>query len=143
MPDSTRVFGTMRGGMPFLSFGSGPPLVVLPGISANHAAPTGGERRALTQPLLPFAQARRLWWVNRRPSLALDTTMAELARDYAVALRSRFDGKLLSEEGVYPHRWDDKPEAQLENDILPRVEAMREYYRSAAERGNAMVFWIS
>lgn len=92
MPDSTRVFGTLRGGMPFLSFGSGPPLVVLPGISANHAAPAGGERRALTQPLLPFAQARRVWWVNRRPSLALDATMAELARDYAEALRSRFDG---------------------------------------------------
>jgi len=45
MPDSTHVFGTLRGGMPFLSFGSGPPLVVLPGISANHANPIGSERR--------------------------------------------------------------------------------------------------
>lgn len=92
MPDSTRVFGTLSGGMPFLRFGSGPPLVVLPGISANHASPIGGERRALTQPLLPFARTRRIWWVNRRPSLALDATMAELARDYAEALRLRFDG---------------------------------------------------
>ncbi len=92
MPDNTRVFGTMPGGMPFLRFGSGPPLVVLPGISANHASPVGAERRALAQPLMPFARARRVWWVNRRPGLALDATMAGLARDYAEALRGRFDG---------------------------------------------------
>ncbi len=78
--------------MSFLSFGAGPPLVVLPGISSHHAGPVDVGRRALVQPLLPFARFRRIWWVNRRPGLALDADMAGLADDYARALSVRFNG---------------------------------------------------
>lgn len=92
MSHNARVYGTMTGGMPFLSFGDGPPLVVLPGISSNHVAPFGAHRRALLHQLWPLARFRRVWWVTRRPGLDLDATMAGLAGDYARALTSRFDG---------------------------------------------------
>jgi pimeloyl-ACP methyl ester carboxylesterase len=92
MSHNARVYGTMFGGMPFLSFGEGPPLVVLPGISSNHVPPFGAERRALVRALLPLARVRRVWWITRRPGLDLNATMVGLAADYARALTGRFDG---------------------------------------------------
>jgi pimeloyl-ACP methyl ester carboxylesterase len=86
-----RVYGTWPGGLPFLSVGSGPPLVFLAGLTPNHEPPHGSERRFQTRPLMPFAASRRVWWVNRRPGLHPDTTMADIAADYAKAMLLRFD----------------------------------------------------
>lgn len=84
--------GTWPGGMPYVAIGSGPPLVYLAGLSPHHSPPRGLDRRFLVQQLMPFAASRRVWWVNRRPGLAPDATMGDIATDYAQALRRRFDG---------------------------------------------------
>jgi pimeloyl-ACP methyl ester carboxylesterase len=91
-PTTPRIQGKLLGGMPYLSFGTGTPLVVLPGITANHEPPAGTNRRFQAQQLLPFADQHRVWWLNRRPGLAANASMADLARDYADALRLQFAG---------------------------------------------------
>ena len=83
--------GTVGAAMPYLCLGTGPPLVCLPGLSAHHRAPRGMDRLGQVQLMKPFAGARRVWWINRRPGLAGDCTMADIARDYAVALPGLFD----------------------------------------------------
>ena len=88
---SPRVYGTWPGGLPFLSVGSGPPLVFLAGITPNHQPPEGSDRRFLARQLMLFAATRRVWWVNRRPGLDPDATMADIAADYARAMLLRFD----------------------------------------------------
>jgi pimeloyl-ACP methyl ester carboxylesterase len=37
-----------------------------------------------------LARGREVWWLNRRAGLSPATSMAELARDYATALRHQF-----------------------------------------------------
>jgi pimeloyl-ACP methyl ester carboxylesterase len=91
-PSPPNVYGTWPGGMPFLAVGSGPPLVFLAGITPNHLPPRGADRRFVVRQLLPFAGSRRVWWVNRRPGLSRDATMADIAADYATAMLMRFDG---------------------------------------------------
>lgn len=86
----TRTYGKLRGGMPFLSFGTGEPLVFLPGLTPHHEPPVGTERMLHAAQVETFADRRRVWWINRRPGLAPDATMADLAGDYAEALRGRF-----------------------------------------------------
>lgn len=86
-----RVYGTWPGGLPFLSVGSGPPLVYLAGITPNHEPPQGSGRRFQARQLMLFAASRRVWWVNRRPGLNPDATMADIAADYARAMLLRFD----------------------------------------------------
>jgi len=90
--DGTRSFGTLFGGMSYLSLGSGEPLIFLPGLGSHNEAPVGMERRISAQMVEPFAEHRRVWWINRRPGLAPDVTMADLARDLADALRLKFSG---------------------------------------------------
>ena len=90
-PTPPRVYGTWPGGMPYLAVGSGPPLVFLPGMTPNHEAPTGTERRFQARQVMPYAGSRRVWWVNRRPGLDPDATMADIASDYANAMLRRFD----------------------------------------------------
>lgn len=90
-PPPPRVYGTWPGGMPFLAVGAGPPLVFLPGSTANHEAPTGTDRRFQARQIMPYAASHRVWWVNRRPGLHPDATMADIAGDYAQAMLRRFD----------------------------------------------------
>lgn len=85
-----RVYGTLRGGMPYLRVGSGEPLVFIPGLLPRNEAPVGIARTIFAAELEPYAGSRRVWWINRRPGLAPDATMADLARDYAEALRGQF-----------------------------------------------------
>jgi len=90
-PPPPRVYGTWPGGMPFLAVGSGPPLVFLPGTTPNHAPPTGSDRRFQARQFQAYTASRRVWWVNRRPGLDPDATMADIAADYAQAMLRRFD----------------------------------------------------
>ena len=85
-----RVFGTLRGGMPYLRVGSGEPLVFIPGLLPRNEAPVGMQRTIFAAELEPYARSRRVWWINRRTGLAPDATMADIARDYAEALRLQF-----------------------------------------------------
>ncbi|GAB3268641.1 hypothetical protein GCM10027449_02130 [Sinomonas notoginsengisoli] len=73
-------------GMPWFRIGAGPPLVVLPGLTPRHAVPGGPAFLAEARPLGPLARRREVWWVNRRAGLAPETTMADIAADYAERL---------------------------------------------------------
>jgi pimeloyl-ACP methyl ester carboxylesterase len=77
-------------GLPHLTFGDGPPLVVFPGLGMTNAAPTGIQRWGELQLLAPLGRARTVHWIGRRAGLARGATMAGLARDYAGALAGAF-----------------------------------------------------
>jgi pimeloyl-ACP methyl ester carboxylesterase len=84
--------GTLGSGLPCLSFGQGPPLVVFPGVGMTNANPTGIQRWGEVRLLSPLARAFTVYRVGRRVGLKPKTTMADLANDYAVALEEEFDG---------------------------------------------------
>lgn len=87
-----RVYGTLRGGMPYLRVGSGEALVFIPGLLPRNDGPVGMTRTIFAAEIEPYAKSRRVWWINRRAGLAPDASMADIARDYADALRSQFAG---------------------------------------------------
>ena len=80
------------GGMPYLAFGDGPPLVALPGLDADGARLTGSagwwQRRIFRR----HAGSFTVYIVGRRPWLEPRTTISDLAGHYAMALRSEFAG---------------------------------------------------
>ena len=84
--------GTLAGGLPCFSFGSGPPLVVFAGLTAAHENPRGAALWLEQQTLGPFAKQHTVYGVNRRPGLSTGTTIADIASDYATALSDRFGG---------------------------------------------------
>ncbi|GAB2757441.1 alpha/beta fold hydrolase [Sinomonas soli] len=73
-------------GLPSFRLGSGPPLLVIPGLTPRHEVPRGPAFLAESQPLGPLARHREVWWVNRRSGLGPETTMADIAADYAERL---------------------------------------------------------
>ena len=84
--------GTLEGGLPCLSFGQGPPLVVFPGIGMTNANPRGIQRWGEVRLLSPLARAFTVYRVGRRVGLKPEVTVADLADDYAVTLEKEFDG---------------------------------------------------
>jgi pimeloyl-ACP methyl ester carboxylesterase len=84
--------GTLEGGLPCLSFGQGPPLVVFPGIGMTNSNPTGIQRWGELRLLSPLARAFTVYRVGRRVGMRSGTTISDLANDYAVALEEEFDG---------------------------------------------------
>jgi pimeloyl-ACP methyl ester carboxylesterase len=83
--------GTLAGGLPYYSFGDGPPLVVIAGLTMTHENPRGLALRFELSMLRPFGSHFTVYVVNRRPGLAPGTTMADIAADYAVALGDGFE----------------------------------------------------
>lgn len=78
------------GGMPCLRAGSGPPLVMLPGLRSSYQEPRGMDRRFQARQMRPYAQARTVWWVaGGRPGLPVGTTMTDLAAGCAQVLREQ------------------------------------------------------
>ena len=90
MPDVQE--GMLKGGLPCLSFGDGPPLVVFPGLGMSNANPAGIQRWGEVRLLAPLARAFTVYRVGRRAGLEPGTTMADLANDYAGALEEEFCG---------------------------------------------------
>jgi pimeloyl-ACP methyl ester carboxylesterase len=82
--------GSLAGGLPCVSFGDGPPLVVFPGLGLSNASPVGFQRWGEVRLLAPFARAFTVYRVGRRIGLGTRTTMAELANDYARAIEGEF-----------------------------------------------------
>ncbi len=78
--------GELSTGLPYLRLGSGPPLLVLPGLSPEHANPTGARRRMSLSWAAPFAQHFTVYLVNRKVGLTPGATLADIARDYAGAI---------------------------------------------------------
>jgi len=81
--------GTLHG-LPYLAFGSGPPLLVLRGFMTSHANPVGLQRRFEIRLLAPLARSFRVYALGRAPGLAPDASMADIARDHAQAFRAEF-----------------------------------------------------
>jgi pimeloyl-ACP methyl ester carboxylesterase len=86
--------GTLAGGLPYIAFGDGPPLIVFRGLGFSNAKPTGLRRRLDPELrwLSPLARGGfTVYAVNRRPGLGVGTTtMADLATDHARALEAEF-----------------------------------------------------
>jgi pimeloyl-ACP methyl ester carboxylesterase len=90
MPDVRE--GILKGGLPCLSLGDGPPLVVFPGLGMTNANPTGFQRWGEVRLLAPLARAFTVYRIGRRVGLKTGTTMTDLANDYAEALEDEFGG---------------------------------------------------
>lgn len=88
MPDLRE--GMLKGRVPCLSFGEGPPLMVFPGLGMTNANPTGVQRWGEVRLLAPLARAFTVHRVGRRVGLEPGTTMADLAEGYAGALEDGF-----------------------------------------------------
>jgi pimeloyl-ACP methyl ester carboxylesterase len=86
--------GRLGDGLAYFRVGTGRPLIYLPGLTTNHRPPRGLDLRFQASQLKPFGRHREVWWVQRREGLTPGTTMADIARDYAAALRGRFDGSV-------------------------------------------------
>lgn len=86
--------GTFSGGLPYLMLGSGQPLVYLCGSTSNNRNPRPGLERALALPAVtPLARAGfQVYFTNRWPGMAADTTFAEVAERHADAIRDHFGG---------------------------------------------------
>jgi pimeloyl-ACP methyl ester carboxylesterase len=78
--------GTFSSGLPYLRLGAGPPLIVSPGLSSEHANPTGQWRRMALSWAGPFADHFTVYLTQRKPGLASGSTMTDIAADYAAAI---------------------------------------------------------
>ncbi|WP_166785589.1 alpha/beta fold hydrolase [Cryobacterium cryoconiti] len=84
--------GTLLGGMPYLRFGAGTPLVAIPGLLQNYEPAVGLERMFAAQMLMPLATRHRVLRLTPHAGLDPNAGMADIARDYADALRLEFPG---------------------------------------------------
>jgi pimeloyl-ACP methyl ester carboxylesterase len=84
--------GTFSGGLPYLALGSGEPLVYLSGFTLDHRNPKPGLERTLAlRTLTPLARAGfEVYFTNRWPGMAADTTFADIAERHAKAIRHYF-----------------------------------------------------
>lgn len=82
--------GLMHGGLPYLAVGSGKPVIVLPGISADNADTTGGQRRMNVRAFLPLTNRFAVYLINREPGLKPGSTLDDLADQYADAITHEF-----------------------------------------------------
>lgn len=82
--------GFLKGGLPRMSFGDGPPLAVFPGLGTSNANPAGLQRWGELRLLAPLTRAFTVHRVGRRVGLEPGTTMTDLANDYAGALEDEF-----------------------------------------------------
>jgi pimeloyl-ACP methyl ester carboxylesterase len=87
--------GSLHGGLPYLAVGQGPPLVVFSGLTAEHANPTGLDRRFQLQSLKPLTRHFTVYAVNRKPGLPAGATIKDLAGHYAEAIARQFPGPVL------------------------------------------------
>jgi pimeloyl-ACP methyl ester carboxylesterase len=79
------------GTFPCLVAGSGPPLVLLAGLTPEAGVSAGSLRRVHESSMRPWAREREVFYVNRRPGLPRGMTMAALAAEHAQAMREAFD----------------------------------------------------
>ena len=83
--------GELSGGLPYNALGSGPPALVLQGLTFENRALRGLELRFGLGAYRSLARHRRVYVVNRRPGMARGTSLSEMADDYAVAIKDDFE----------------------------------------------------
>ncbi|WP_370944752.1 alpha/beta fold hydrolase [Amycolatopsis sp. cg5] len=84
--------GLLPGGLPVLTAGQGPPLVVFRHFAPNNANPVGFWRWTELRPFAGLMRERRIHLVSRKPGLDENVSMAELAAQHATALSEHFSG---------------------------------------------------
>ena len=84
--------GEFSGGQPYLRVGSGPPLLMVVGLTPHAGNPRGLQRWTTLTAATPFAREFTVYLVNRRPGLPAGTTMADLAGHLAVAVEQDLGG---------------------------------------------------
>jgi pimeloyl-ACP methyl ester carboxylesterase len=77
----------MMGALPYAAIGTGPPLVVLVGLSPTTGVEGDRMLEVALRPFAALAETRRIVVFNRRPHLPRGMTMAELAAEHARAIR--------------------------------------------------------
>jgi pimeloyl-ACP methyl ester carboxylesterase len=78
------------GSLPCLVAGDGPPLVVLAGLSPYTGVGSPALRGVHEAAIRPWAQSRRVFYINLWPGMLRGITMAEIAARYADELTGRF-----------------------------------------------------
>lgn len=78
--------GFLYGDTPYLRIGTGPPLVMVQGLTPEHDIPTGWERRMILSSATPSARHFTVYAVNRRRGLKPTESMSDIARHLADAL---------------------------------------------------------
>lgn len=91
--------GRTARGLPYATFGDGPPLVALVGLTARHTVPRPFDLRSLPGGAA-LGERHRVHLLQRRPGLSPGTTMADLADDVAAAVRDDLGGGPLPVLGV-------------------------------------------
>jgi len=71
--------------------GSGPPLVLLPGLSPENGRPSGLARNGELQTMAPFAKRFTTYWIGRPSGLRRGTSFGEITAAVAEAISSEFD----------------------------------------------------
>lgn len=82
--------GTLAGGIAYLAYGDGPPLVMVRTVLPSSANPTGLARWAELRSITPLARHFTVIAIGRQPGLPPTTTMAGLARQLATAIASEW-----------------------------------------------------
>src|SRR3954470_6225695 len=78
------------GALPYFASGTGPPFAVLGGLAPETGVEADSTGRMNKGFVAPFARERRVHFFNRRAGLPRGTTMADIAREHADALREGF-----------------------------------------------------
>jgi pimeloyl-ACP methyl ester carboxylesterase len=78
------------GGLDCMVMGSGPPLVLLPGLAPENHRPVGVIRSGELSTMALFAGRFTTYWMGRPKGLAPSTTFADLTAATAEALREEF-----------------------------------------------------
>jgi pimeloyl-ACP methyl ester carboxylesterase len=74
--------------LPVLEGGAGPPLLYLGGLLPVAGVDSSLARRTAEVSARPFADIRRVIFANRRPGLALGSTIGAIAAEHAEAIRA-------------------------------------------------------
>lgn len=133
---------TLKGGLPYLATGTGPPLVVFHGHYPTHGNPTGMARRLSPAPLGGLLDHYTIYLISRQPGVLPGTTIADYAADYANAISANFAGPVsivgLSAGGAialqfaadYPH-------------LVHRLVVASAAYTWSPEGKAAMLDWLA
>lgn len=71
--------------------GSGPPLVLLPGLAPENGRPTGLARGGELQTMAAYARDFTVYWIGRPTALKRGTSFAEITAAVADAIRAEFE----------------------------------------------------
>ena len=82
--------GKLIGDIPCLVAGQGPPLIVLPGLTASSGNPTGFARSAQLRQVAPLTRHFTVYVLNRRPGLPAGYQLSDLADDFAAGIGGEF-----------------------------------------------------